>query len=206
MLLTWFGHGSFRIEYGTKVIYLDPYAGGPEVYTKPANLILLTKSTYDHFSRTVVIKLLIDNTHIFGPKEVARELNGCRAFDPGESLIFEDGTRIQATTAKIVRRDMSEQSLGWLITVEKKTLYFTGDTDMTDELRRAKADVVIIPVGGTFTMKAKDAAEAVNIINPKIAIPTHYGHTAGTQDDAELFRELCHTHVIVLEQGKPLKI
>ena len=101
---------------------------------------------------------------------------------------------------------MSEESMGWLVTVEKKTLYFTGDTDLTDEVRRAKADVVIIPVGGTYTMKAKDAAEAVNIINPKIAIPTHYGHTAGTQDDAELFRELCNTHVIVLEIGKPLKI
>ena len=204
MHLTWLGHDSFKIEYSDKVIYLNPYAGGPEIYVKQANLILISKNAYDHWSREVINKILGDNTHIFGPVEVSSELFGCRTFTPGESLTFEDGTRIQAVLAKIVRRDSSEQSLGWLITVEKKTLYFTGDSDVTEELREIKADVVIIPVGGTF--KAKDAAEAVNIINPQMAIPTHYGHTAGTQDDAELFRELCRTQVVLLEKGNPLRV
>jgi L-ascorbate metabolism protein UlaG (beta-lactamase superfamily) len=39
-----------------------------------------------------------------------------------------------------------------------------------------KPDLVLIPIGGHFTMGPKDAAYAVNQwLKPKFAIPMHYG-------------------------------
>jgi L-ascorbate metabolism protein UlaG (beta-lactamase superfamily) len=50
---------------------------------------------------------------------------------------------------------------------------------------------VILPVGGTYTMTAKEAAEAVNLIRPEVAIPIHYGDIVGTLEDAIQFKGLC---------------
>ena len=36
-------------------------------------------------------------------------------------------------------------------------------------------------------MDAKKAAELINIIQPEIAIPTHYGSVVGNMEDAEVF-------------------
>ncbi len=186
MRLTWLGHHSFKLESNGRTIYLDPYAGE---YSGFANLILISKNDYDHFSHAIVKKLMVDGTHIIGTKEVASELYGCRPFVPGDEITFEDNTKIKAVKALIKRRNMTSESLGWLITIENKTLYFAGDTDEIPE-KLGTPDIVLISVGGTWTMSAKKAALAVNIIKPKLAIPTHYGSTSGTRDDAELFKEL----------------
>jgi L-ascorbate metabolism protein UlaG (beta-lactamase superfamily) len=187
------------IEYADKVIYIDPYEGE---YDKAANLVLFTKDSYDHFSRDVLKKISVDGTHVFGPKEVAHDLLGCRPFVPGENITFEDNTKLQAIEAIINRRNLHAESLGWLLTIEKKTLYFTGDTDIVPA--NLHPDVVIIPVGGTFTMGAKAAAEAVKFMKPKHAIPTHYGKTAGTVDDADVFKELLEgdVDVMILTPGR----
>ena len=200
MLLTWFGHSSFMIEYGNKVIYIDPYEGD---YEKAADLVLITKESYDHVSRSILKKITVDNTHVFGPKEIASEVLGCRPFVPNEHITFEDNTKIQATAAIINRRDFHAESLGWLLTIEGKTLYFTGDTDVLPA-KVGNPYAVIIPVGGTFTMSTKAAVQAVKLLKPKHAIPTHYGKTAGTTDDADVFKELLEgeTDVIILQPGK----
>jgi L-ascorbate metabolism protein UlaG (beta-lactamase superfamily) len=52
-----------------------------------------------------------------------------------------------------------------------------------------KADIVVIPVGGTYTMTAAEAADAVNLMKPVVAIPIHWGDLVGTRADAEKFKE-----------------
>ncbi|MBI4145662.1 MBL fold metallo-hydrolase [Candidatus Woesearchaeota archaeon] len=208
MRLTWFGHHSFRIEYADKALYLDPYAGEQEWYDRPANLVLISKDDYDHWSRALLAKISIDGTHVFGPPDVSRDILGCKPFTPGESLTFEDNTMILATEATARTRTTVERSLGWLLVIEGRRVYFAGDTGTTQNLLNIKADVVIIPVG-TLAMPAKAAADAVKIIKPRLAIPTHYGRLSGTLDDAELFKELVETsretQVVILEPGKAVE-
>ena len=48
-------------------------------------------------------------------------------------------------------------------------------------------DIALIPVGGTYTMDAKEAAAFVNALKPKTAIPTHYGSLVGKAKDGEKF-------------------
>ena len=72
-------------------------------------------------------------------------------------------------------------------------------------MKDIKADVVIIPVGGTNTMNAKEAASAVKLIKPKTAVPIHYGKTEGTMDDALYFKELVEEekiNVMILKEDK----
>jgi L-ascorbate metabolism protein UlaG (beta-lactamase superfamily) len=79
--------------------------------------------------------------------------------------------------------------------VEGKTIYYAGDTDFIPEMKEIKADIWILPVGGTYTMTAKEAAEVVNMIRPEVAIPIHCGDLVGTLEDAETFKQLCKAPV-----------
>ena len=46
-------------------------------------------------------------------------------------------------------------------------------------------------------MTVKEAAELINIINPKIAIPTHYGTIVGKKEDADIFKNLVNDKIKV---------
>lgn len=63
---------------------------------------------------------------------------------------------------------------GFKVTIRGVTYTICGDTDATDELKTIKTDVLLVPIGGTYTMDAKEAALLTNIIRPKLVIPTHY--------------------------------
>jgi len=62
-------------------------------------------------------------------------------------------------------------------------------------MENIKADIVIAPVGGTYTMTAEEAAEAVNLIQPEVAIPIHYNGIVGSIEDAKKFKDLCEVPV-----------
>ena len=67
------------------------------------------------------------------------------------------------------------------------------------EMKNIQADIMLVPVGGTYTMNAEEAARAVNMIKPETAIPIHYGYIVGSGDDAERFRDLCDVPVEIKE-------
>ena len=73
--------------------------------------------------------------------------------------------------------------------------YISGDTDITEENKKVKCDIAFVPVGGTYTMTAKEAAELINIIKPKIAIPIHYGKIVGSKKDADEFVNLLNVEI-----------
>ena len=77
--------------------------------------------------------------------------------------------------------------VGYILTINGVRYYIAGDTDFVDELKNVKCDVAFLPVGGTYTMNADEAAQMANYIRPKIAVPIHYGSIVGTKKDAERF-------------------
>lgn len=85
--------------------------------------------------------------------------------------------------------------VGYIITLDGIRYYIAGDTDITEENRKVKCDVAFVPVGGTYTMNYSEAAELVNIIKPKIAVPIHYGSVVGTKQDATNFIKLLHSSI-----------
>ena len=56
----------------------------------------------------------------------------------------------------------------------------------TPEARAVRCDVALLPIGGTYTMDAEEAADLARAIRPRVVVPTHYSHAAA----ARQFRQL----------------
>ena len=77
--------------------------------------------------------------------------------------------------------------VGYIIFMNGCRYYIAGDTDANADNKKVSCVIALVPVGGTYTMNASDAAKFVNLINPKIAIPTHYGSIVGKMEDGQTF-------------------
>ena len=72
-----------------------------------------------------------------------------------------------------------------------KSVYFAGDSDFTSEMQKLRnfTDLAVLPVSGTYVMTWQEARQAVQAIQPKYAIPMHYGVIVGSDADAKAFVE-----------------
>jgi L-ascorbate metabolism protein UlaG (beta-lactamase superfamily) len=192
----WLGHASIRIEADT-VIYIDPW----KVKGEPrADLILISHAHHDHFSPGDIKKLRKAETVIVGPADVTAQLTGnVRTMALGDTITV-GAVEIAAVPAYNPRKPYHPQAnrwLGFILTIQGKRIYFAGDTDLIPEMKDFRADIAILPVGGTYTMTAAEAAEAAALINPAVAIPVHCGDIVGTLDDAKKFRQLAPVPVAI---------
>lgn len=189
--IEWLGHSSFRIN---KDIYIDPFQLSS---TAPAKLILITHSHYDHCSLEDIKKILAEKTVILAPADCISQLI---RFEKAVLKVAKLGDtfdinniKIEAVPAYNINKQFHPKEnewLGYILTVNGKRIYHAGDTDLIPEMDDIKADIALLPVGGRYTMNAKEAAEAAKKIKPKIAIPMHYEKIVGTKADAEKFKEL----------------
>ena len=90
--------------------------------------------------------------------------------------------------------------VGYILRLDGKRIYIAGDTGATKEARQVKCDIALLPIGGTFTMDAKKAADLTNLIRPEYAIPVHYGSSVGKKSDGQTFASLVKGPVKVVEK------
>ena len=186
--INWLGHDGFRIE-GSKTIYIDPYqiSDGPE-----ADLILITHEHFDHCSPEDVAKIQHSGSVIVTEKDSAPKLSGdVRVVNVGESLSI-DNIQIEAVPAYNTNKDFHPKSKGWLgfiVDIDGVKVYHAGDTDFIPEMNDFNTDIALLPVSGTYVMTADEAVEEALAINPKIAIPMHYGAIVGGGSDATKFKD-----------------
>ncbi|MEM1558623.1 MAG: MBL fold metallo-hydrolase [Thermoproteota archaeon] len=198
----WLGHASFRIVGEGKTIYIDPYKikGG-----SAADIILVTHNHFDHFSVDDIKKISTPSTVIVGPKECEakfRTLNmEHKIVKPGASLDLS-GVRIDAVPSYNVSKSFHPKldgKVGYVVTVSGVKIYHAGDTDRIPEMANIKPDISLLPVGGTYTMNAEDAAQASIDIGTGIFIPMHYGTIVGDKSDAERFKSIVGEKAVVME-------
>jgi L-ascorbate metabolism protein UlaG (beta-lactamase superfamily) len=206
----WLGHSGFRLTVGKAVVYIDPYRVADAA--PKADLILITHGHYDHFSPQDVEKLSGDRTWLVGPAAVAERVSGqVHSIAPGESLEDElvRGVLVSAVAAyNTSKRDPSgkvfhPREAGWVgyeLNVRGERLYHSGDTDVIPEMDSVTGvDVALLPVSGVYVMTAQEAAEAARRIQPRVAVPMHWGQHIGTERDAREFAERAPVEVRIME-------
>ncbi len=182
MKLTWLGHASVQLLVGNKFVYVDPVVDPFQLHAFPkAELILVSSTDPDHCSEECVRGLLGDVGVVCGVKEASRFV---QVQEIQEGSVTDVGfCTVQAMPTKSLGKKRGA-SLGFFLKGEGKTVYYPGDTSYSTGMNGLQPDVLLLPIGGTFSPSAQEAARWIEIIKPKLVIPIHWGQSEGTIDDA----------------------
>ncbi|MBC7080841.1 MAG: MBL fold metallo-hydrolase [Thermoplasmatales archaeon] len=158
--IRWHGHSCFSIS-NNKTIIIDPHDGVSIGIPSPrikADIILVTHDHFDHNQAKLV------------EKEGSIVLRSGKKFEEIEIESFssyhdkEKGRkRGEITVFKIKYDEIIFCHLGDIGEIDEKLIKEIGDVD-----------ILFIPVGGTFTINAKEALEMSKKINPRVIVPMHY--------------------------------
>jgi L-ascorbate metabolism protein UlaG (beta-lactamase superfamily) len=198
--LQWLGHAGFKICHEDAVIYIDPW----KLKDAPHDviLVLVSHSHYDHYSPEDIAKASGPDTKLIASADVVAKEKAGETITPGLTVDF-GSVRVSGVAAYNPSKQFHPKANNWVgfvIEVGSKRIYYAGDTDLTDEMKSLKEiDIALLPVGGTYTMDAAEAAEATKYIMPKLAIPYHWGDIVGEQSDAEQFAKSakCETKILI---------
>jgi L-ascorbate metabolism protein UlaG (beta-lactamase superfamily) len=168
MKIRWLGHAAFLItaKDGTRII-TDPYKPGcfnGALSYKPikesADIVTIS---HEHDDHNYAIQ-------ISGKPFVVREI--------GTKTV--KNIKITGITTCHDQSRGRERGLNtvFVITVDDLTVCHLGDLGhiptQEETAKIGLIDILLIPVGGVFTIDAKQATEVVQILNPKLVIPMHY--------------------------------
>ncbi|HUK50960.1 MAG TPA: MBL fold metallo-hydrolase [Terriglobales bacterium] len=210
--ITWLGHDGFRIQNG-QVVYIDPFqieSGRPK-----ADLLLISHEHFDHCNPDDLKKVVTPNTVVVAHAQSKDELSKVKVKEvkiikPGDKIKIGD-VNVEAVPAYNVNKfrepgkafhPKEDGKLGFVVTVKGVRIYHTGDSDHIPEMRGLRPDIALVPVSGTYVMTSQEAVEAVASIDPKVAIPMHYGAIVGDQRDADAFKKQLKCEVQVLAKER----
>ena len=197
MKIRYLGHSSFQlIESTGTTIVTDPYSSslGSEMPAVTADAVTVSHHHYDHdaVERVGGKPLVIDKEGSYELDGV--DINSIRSFhDPeggrlrGENIIFKfsmDG--IEVCHLGDIGEECSTELIEALLPV----------------------DVLLIPVGGTYTIDAEQAKEYVDRIMPDMVIPMHYREKGKKLDvdRVEEFTDLFDEEEVDFEGGSEIDI
>ncbi|HEX7533912.1 MAG TPA: MBL fold metallo-hydrolase [Syntrophales bacterium] len=168
MKIKWYGHSAFQLttDSGTRII-IDPYEsgafGGAIAYgriTDEADIVLTSHDHDDHnYTKDIKGKFV-------------------RLKEAGE--YEEKGIRIKAIATYHDTKKGNERgnNLVFVITADGMNIAHLGDLGhILDESAlqiMGQIDILFLPVGGFFTIDAKDATKVMDDVGPAITIPMHY--------------------------------
>ena len=205
--LQWLGHASFKIRHEDTVIYIDPWKLKDSPHD--ATLVLVSHSHYDHYSPSDIARVSGAETKLIASADVVKKEKNGEMIVHGLTVDL-GSVRVSGVAAYNPGKQFHPKANNWVgfvIEVGSKRIYYSGDTDLTDEMKSLKEiDVALLPVGGTYTMDAAEAAEATKYLKPERAIPYHWGQIVGGRADAEAFAEAAECKVQVLSAGETISL
>jgi L-ascorbate metabolism protein UlaG (beta-lactamase superfamily) len=163
MTITWFGHSCFHIETKEGSVLIDPFS--KDIGLKPPrikdDLVLITHSHYDH-------------NNIEGANPEAMIIDG-----PGE--YEKNGIYVRGILSYHDKNGGQERGLNtiYVIKAEDMVVCHMGDFGQAEFEKNqlddiGDVDILMLPVGGNYTIDYKEAVSVLGKIEPKVVIPMHY--------------------------------
>jgi len=216
--ITWFGHASFQVEIAKKIVLIDPWLdGNPMSPVKAseiskADIVYVTHDHGDHLGDAFNICKRTNATFVaaveLGDCAEEKGVRNVAGLNIGGSVEIK-GVGLLVTQA--LHTCARGAPTGVIIEGEGKTVYHAGDTGLFGDMRLLgelyKLDVALIPIGGYYTMGAREAAEAVRLLKPKAVIPMHYKTFPVLAQSADEFVRMVRENmpkvkVVVLKPGE----
>lgn len=156
MKLTWLGHACFVLEQDGYAILLDPYTGveGYPPLEASAHQVFCSHQHFDH-NAVEVVRMLPARESPFTAREIP-------AFHDGQGGALRGENAIRVFSAEgIAAAHLGD--LGHQLSPEQ--IAAVGPVDL-----------VMVPVGGTYTVDAAGAKRVCEALSPKWVVPMHYRH------------------------------
>lgn len=197
-------HASMVINWGDKVVYVDPVGKVEQYASYPkADVVLITDIHGDHFNPDTIVGVSKDSTTVVVPQAVFDELKSKPNKVTGVLVVNNYGKvtlpNFSAEIEAIPMYNLREEAKafhtkgrgnGYVIQNNGFRVYIAGDTEGIPEMRALKnIDIAFIPMNLPYTMTIEDAADAVLAFKPKQVWPYHYRGTDGLSD-VNLFKTL----------------
>lgn len=197
--LTWYGHGCWSIVVGGKTLIVDPFlddnpASPVKAADVAADYLLVSHGHFDHVADVAKIAQRTGAT-LVANYEICEWFakQGVKNAEPmnlGGAIDLPCG-RVKLTLAHhsstLPDGTPGGNPGGWLLTLEKKRIYFACDTALFYDMKLIGADgldLAVLPIGDRFTMGPDDTVRAVELLEPKRVAPSHYNTWPPIAQDA----------------------
>jgi L-ascorbate metabolism protein UlaG (beta-lactamase superfamily) len=199
-VIRWLGHATVVVELGDARFVTDPVLRQRVLHLRrerpvepPADVdaVLISHLHYDHLDRPSLASIGVD-TPIVVPRGGRAPLKGFEQVtevEPGTTLELA-GVRVRVVEAvhdgRRHRIGGEVPAVGYILEGER-TVYFAGDTDLFDGMRSfGELDLALVPIWGWGRSVGKGhldplrAARALSLLEPRIAVPIHWGTYSAT--------------------------
>jgi len=217
----WLGHAAFQLTFKGKRLLIDPWISNPLSPLRLEDLesvdyVVVTHDHFDHLGEAEQIAKKF-NSMIIGVPELVMPLGakGLRVFGMNMgSFVDVDGV-FKIALVPALHTCSAGQPVGAVLEVDGLRLYHMGDTGYTSEFQAVKEafspDVVFVPIGGHYTMGPREAALAIKVLRPKVAIPMHYATFPVLVKTADDFVDAVkhatpEVKVLVLKSGEEVEL
>ena len=200
----------------------------------PIDLLLVTHAHVDHIGDAPTIAKS-NNTKLYGPADMITPLTTLGVIPADLGYRFNKTGRVNPLPGIKVTAVQAEHSslfvwknpatekleshpggeaMGYIIELENGfKIWHMGDTGLFSDMKFIseyyKPDLVLIPIGGNFTMAPDDAAFALRTwIKPKMVIPMHYNSnpmTKGTLAEFQAAMKGSNIKIIPMTEGETVQ-
>ncbi|WP_340063043.1 MBL fold metallo-hydrolase [Ascidiimonas aurantiaca] len=193
-------HATFVLKSPDHTIYFDPHGEGKNLEKHgKADIIFITDIHGDHLNTKTLSKLNTEGVHFVVPEAVAERLpeqykTNLTILQNGEQTLLK-GITVKAVPMYNLPEDTTSRhpkgrGNGYVLTINGKRIYVSGDTEDIPEMRALKnIDIALVCMNLPYTMNIHQAADAVAEFGPKVVYPYHYRGKPGMSDIA-LFKQL----------------
>jgi L-ascorbate metabolism protein UlaG (beta-lactamase superfamily) len=241
LTIEFLGHASFRLHHACcGWVYLDPWiTGNPVCKLKldditEAKYVCVSHGHRDHLGDAIPIALKTGGLLITTPEICAFASRHGVAYEKQSYGLNIGGTaRYGSFTVTMVHAFHTSEIQGPAYGTDRSLepgsgatgfvfnfagehrLYYTGDTGVFGDMNLFadlyRPDIVILPIGGKYTMGPLEAAQALELISAPLAIPCHYDTFPNQRVDMAEFRRLVdshapHTKVVALKPGESYQL